>query len=183
MPSRTSVSSPTERCVHKMREWWLCVLINWRTNSVGKSPSSEANYHSTIQEIPRLLWNPKVHYHVHNSLPPVPILNQMHTVHTFTSYFAKILSNIIFLPIYKSSIRSYTFRFFAINILYTFLISLVHATCSAHLMFLDLITLIILGEVIYKLYLLFCVNMNLGFQCKGREVSWTFLCYNILSKL
>jgi hypothetical protein len=34
-----------------------------------KSPSWEANSHSACQEIPCLLQNPKVHYHVHKTLP------------------------------------------------------------------------------------------------------------------
>jgi len=57
----------------------------------------EANSHSASQEMPRLLRNPKVHYHEHNGLPLVPILRQMYPVHTFTTYFPKINSN---LPIY-----------------------------------------------------------------------------------
>ena len=65
------------------------------TYSMEQSPSWEANQFAANQEIPRILWNPKVHYHIHKCPPTVPILSQFDPVHTPTSYFLKIHLNII----------------------------------------------------------------------------------------
>ena len=44
--------------------------------SMEQSPFSETNRFSDSQEIPRILWNPKIHYHVYKCPPPVPIQKQ-----------------------------------------------------------------------------------------------------------
>jgi len=66
------------------------------TYSKEQSPSGKANWFSASQEIPHILWNPKVHYHIHKCPPPVPILSQLDPVHTPTPHFLKIHHNIIF---------------------------------------------------------------------------------------
>ena len=62
---------------------------------MAQSPSWEANWFAASQEIPRILWNLKVHYRTHKCLPPVPILGQANPAHIPTSHLLEIHPNII----------------------------------------------------------------------------------------
>jgi hypothetical protein len=91
-----------------------------------QSPSWKSKSHSSSQEIPRLLYNPKIHYRVHKSSPLVPILRQMNPFHIFPPYFPKIHSNIIPPSRHKSSEWFLPFKFFsARNIVRIFISSYV----------------------------------------------------------
>ena len=65
------------------------------TYSMWKIRSWEANRFATSQEIPHILWNPKVHFHVYKFPIPVPIPSQIDPVHAQTSHFLKIVLNTV----------------------------------------------------------------------------------------
>ena len=59
--------------------------------SMEQTPFWEVNRFTASQEIPRILWNPKIHYRIHKRPPLVPTLRQGNPVHVCQSHFQNIL--------------------------------------------------------------------------------------------
>jgi len=137
------------------------ILTHSLNYSMQQSPSWEANRFSASQEIPRILWNQKVHYHVHRCPPPVRILNHIDPIHALKAHFLKIHLNIIlqFMPGHPSGLFPWGFP---TKTLYTPLLSPIRATCPAHIMLLDLITWTILSEEYKSLSSSLCSFLQYG---------------------
>jgi hypothetical protein len=110
----------------------------------GKAVSCAA-----IQEFLNILWNRSVHYRVHKRPSFVPTLSQINRSHTTPFYLYHIHFNVSYHL--RLGLPSSLFPpGFPITNLYPFLFSSIRATYPVHLIILDLIILIILGEE-YKL--------------------------------
>jgi hypothetical protein len=94
--------------VSYVRGYLLTYLL---TYSMEQSPSWEANWFVSSQEITRVLWNPMVPHRTHKHPPRIPILSQPNPVLTPTSHFLKIRPNITFPPTPGSPQRSLSLRF------------------------------------------------------------------------
>jgi hypothetical protein len=121
----------------------LCLGLYLLTYSLEQNPSWEANWFSASQEIPRTLWDPKVHYHIHKCPPPIlSQLDPVHTPHPTSFRSILILSSHLHLGfpsgLFPSGLPNKT--------LHTPLLSPIRATCPTHLILLDCIAQTVLGE-------------------------------------
>jgi hypothetical protein len=74
------------------------------------SPSWESSRSWASQEIPRILWNPKVHYLLYRRPLSVPVPSQMNPVHASRSHFLEIHFNIILTSRSQSSKWSFPLK-------------------------------------------------------------------------
>jgi len=79
------------------------------SNSMNTALLQTLTVTQLVKKFSFLLWNPQVHYRIHNNPPLVPILSQMHPVHTHPPYFPKTL---IILSSHLSLVKSSGIFFF-----------------------------------------------------------------------
>ena len=72
---------------------FIYLLTYLLPHSMEQSRSWETNRFLASHEIPRILWNPNVHYRIHKYPSPVPLLSQINPIHALTSLFLKIYLN------------------------------------------------------------------------------------------
>jgi len=115
------------------------------TNSIEQCHSWKANRYSINPEIPRKLWNPKVHYRIQNSPPRVPNLSQKSPVHvSHPTFWRRVLILSSHLPLCLLS--GLLLSRFPNKIFYATIFPTVRATCPDHLIPLDMLNWIKFGE-------------------------------------
>ena len=67
------------------------LILTYLLTSYSRALLEKLTGFAANQEIPRILWNPKVHHRTHKRPPPVHILSLLHPVPTTPSHFLNII--------------------------------------------------------------------------------------------
>jgi len=115
------------------------------SNSMNTALLQTLTVTQLVKKFSFLLWNPQVHYRIHNTPPLVPVLSQMSPFNIFTPFFPKIHSNIILL--FTPSSFEWFLSFSLSNQNNVFLIPTMRATClTNHILvyFISMVKLLIM---------------------------------------
>ena len=131
-------------CIYIYIYIYITYLLNYLLTPWSRVLLEKLTGSAASQEIPHIVWNPKVHCRNHKCPPPVPILSQLHPVSTPPTSWRSILilSSHLRLGLPTGLFPSG----FPTETLCTPLPSPIRATCPAHLILLDFTTRTILGR-------------------------------------
>ena len=137
LPRRFSIPGPCSPC--------RVAIPTVRVHMYNCSPGEAISYLAS-QQIPRVLWNPKVHYRVQKSPPLVPIPSQLSPVYALLSYFLR--STLILSSHSRLSLPSLIFRSaLPTNTHCAFFLCPMRATDTTYLIILYLIPIITFSEL------------------------------------
>jgi hypothetical protein len=88
----------------------------------GAESFLRANSSATSEATPHILWNPKIHYHVHYSSLLVRVFSHIKPAHVVLSLFSKICLTFVYAWVFQVVASG-----FPIKTLYAFPLSSIHA--------------------------------------------------------
>ena len=134
-------------CIHFFSDYNIGEAVGGEVIQLGQIPFWQATSSTASQEIPRLLWNQKLHCHFLKRPSLFTVRSQMNSDHALPSYFLSILFSIIFqftrVSVLQGCIPNPLYIYIYI---YIYIFSPTRTTCPAHHTLLDYVTGIVSGK-------------------------------------